>query len=66
MRAARGGKLYNSKWGQRMRGGGQYADMLAQRFNAARRKFGLGKRRLDLDPPQFRRPSQAGEQLRLL
>lgn len=49
-----------------MRDGGQYADMLAQRFNAARRKFGLDKRRLDLDPTQFRRPSQAGEQLRLL
>ncbi|MBL24462.1 MAG: radical SAM protein [Rhodospirillaceae bacterium] len=65
VRDARNGRMYDSEWSQRMRGTGPYADILRQRFNAARRKFGLDKRRLDLDTSQFRRPPRSGDQLAL-
>ncbi|MFW6349238.1 MAG: PA0069 family radical SAM protein [Thiohalospira sp.] len=38
---ARGGKDYEPRFGQRMTGEGPWADLLAQRFRLARRKFGL-------------------------
>jgi len=36
---ARGGKAYDSTFGVRMRGTGQYADLLAQRFRLAKKKL---------------------------
>jgi len=35
IRDTRGGKAYNSQWGQRMRGQGPFAELLAQRFALA-------------------------------
>lgn len=40
LRDSHGGKLYNARFGQRMRGTGDYAALLAQRFRLARRKAG--------------------------
>jgi DNA repair photolyase len=36
---SRGGKAYDSTFGVRMRGTGQYADLLAQRFRLAKKKL---------------------------
>ena len=41
LRDARGGKLYESKFGERMTGNGEYASLYAQRFHLACRKVGL-------------------------
>jgi len=41
VRDTRGGKDYDSRFGERMRGSGAFADMIAQRFHAACRRHGL-------------------------
>ncbi|MCB9739457.1 MAG: hypothetical protein H6747_09335 [Deltaproteobacteria bacterium] len=41
LRGARGGELYDSRFGVRMRGEGPYAALLAQRFELTRRRLGL-------------------------
>lgn len=45
-----------------MRGEGQFADLLAQRFRLISRRLQLGKRHVTLNTAAFIRP---GEQLRL-
>jgi DNA repair photolyase len=57
IRSMRGGKEYDSKWGERMRGNGPYAWQIGRRFEMAARRLGLNaeKRRLRTDlfvPPQ--------------
>ncbi len=55
--AMRGGKLYDARYGERMRGGGPFADLLARRFETACRRLGLNRRtRDDLDTTAFRLP----------
>jgi len=57
---ARGGKAYDSAFGTRMRGTGVYADLLAQRFHLAMKKFdfpGLPPYNTGL----FRSPSLSGQ-----
>ncbi|HEY5598749.1 MAG TPA: PA0069 family radical SAM protein [Kiloniellales bacterium] len=68
LREARGGKLYDSAWGTRMKGRGVHAELLARRFDLACKRLGLdrGTERWDLDSGAFRRPRWAGEQLSLL
>jgi len=44
VRDTRAGKLYESKFGTRMRGTGPYAELLRQRYRVAMRKLGLAKR----------------------
>lgn len=61
LRDCRGGELYDSRFGQRMRGTGVFADLIAQRFRKARRarRFpGLPALRHDL----FRAPAVNGQQ----
>ena len=41
IRSARGGRLYQSGWGQRMVGSGAVAEMIASRFQRALKKHGL-------------------------
>ena len=60
-----GGKDYDAQWGQRMRGRGPFADLMAQRFGAQCRKLGLNAARRELDCAQFRVPAAAGGQLGL-
>lgn len=65
LRSARGGRLYDSSFGSRMRGEGEYAQLFSQRFQLACRKHGLrygGSTGLDLS--QFR-PPNANNQLSL-
>jgi DNA repair photolyase len=68
IRDMRGGQLNVSVWGERMRGRGAYADLLAQRFRQAVKRLGLDQPREDraLDCKLFRRPPQKGDQLSLL
>jgi DNA repair photolyase len=66
VRQSRGGKDYDAEWGQRMRGQGQFADLIAQRFRLACRRFGLNLRaNWQLDTTQFRVPPRAGDQMGL-
>jgi DNA repair photolyase len=65
LRGMRGGKLYQSGWGKRMRGTGVYADLLARRFELACQRLGLDEHDWDLDSSQFQRPSLPGDQLAL-
>jgi DNA repair photolyase len=61
LREARGGKLYDSTWGERMRGEGLYAELLRKRFENACRRFGLRTgdgRSVDLDVTRFRVPGR--------
>lgn len=53
VREIHGGKEYDAAFGQRMRGQGEYAEMIAQRFRAARRKFGLDQPLPELDTSRF-------------
>lgn len=67
MQAMHGGRDYDSAWGVRQRGQGEYAALLRQRFEAACRRYGLttGERfvhNVDL----FRRPVLGPEQLSLI
>lgn len=43
VRDLHGGKVYEPQWGTRMRGKGLYAELIARRFEIARRKHGLDK-----------------------
>jgi DNA repair photolyase len=62
VRQMRGGKDYDAQWGQRMKGDGPIADVIAQRFKIARRRFALDRALPPLDVSQFRVPPKAGDQ----
>jgi len=68
IRGVRGGELYDSAWGKRMRGEGPYAELLRRRFQLARKRLGLDayKARWELDLTLFKPPPKAGDQLSLL
>ncbi|MGC5701608.1 PA0069 family radical SAM protein [Pseudomonas sp. NFXW11] len=64
IRQSRGGELYDSRFGSRMRGEGPFADLLAQRFAKALKRLGLERRAgFDLDCSAFCPP---GRQMALL
>ncbi len=63
LRQMRGGKDYDSTWGERQTGRGPFAEMIALRFHRACARLGLNTARLELDASQFRRPPRAGEQM---
>jgi DNA repair photolyase len=58
VRQAREGKLYDADWGTRMKGTGEYAQLLARRFRLAAKRHGLSADRWDLDTSQFRPPAK--------
>ena len=62
VRQMRNGRDYDPEWGKRQKGEGPYAKLIADRFTAACRRFGLDKPRLALDHTQFRRPLEPGDQ----
>jgi len=66
MRSTRGGKLYDAKWGERMRGDGPYAWMIGRRFELAAKRLGLNESSVDLRTDLFPPPSLPGQQLSLL
>src|SRR5205814_3008649 len=58
VREARGGKLYDSRWGVRGRGEGRYAEAARALFDSTARRLGLatssmgGERQHDVPPPR--------------
>jgi DNA repair photolyase len=66
IRETRGGKDYDSSWGERMTGGGPVAWMIGRRFELACEKLGFNKTRTRLTTEHFDPPRRAPEQLSLL
>lgn len=67
LREARGGRDNDPRFGLRLRGQGEYARLLAERFRLACRRLGLNREELVLDVTRFRPPraAAAGAQLSL-
>ncbi len=65
VRQMRDGKDYDAQWGQRMKGEGPIADLIAQRFKIAKRRFGLDRPQVPLDLSQFRVPARPNDQMDL-
>lgn len=65
IRSMRGGKDYDPKWGERMKGTGPYAWQIGRRFEIAAKRLGLDRGGWKLDCTQFRVPG-SGKQLELL
>jgi DNA repair photolyase len=62
VRQMRGGKANDPRFGQRMRGEGPIADLLARRMVIARKRLGLDRPRPALDLTQFKVPPKSGDQ----
>lgn len=56
LRAAHGGRLYDSTFRHRQRGDGFFAEQVGVLFDASRRRFGLAARGPELSTAAFRRP----------
>lgn len=65
VRQTRGGKDYDPDWARRMKGTGPVADLIAARFKAAIKRYGLDGARHDLDVTQFRVPREMMPQMDL-
>ncbi|KTD51404.1 hypothetical protein Lqui_0248 [Legionella quinlivanii] len=66
IRQMRGGKEYDSTFGTRMRGEGEFANLLKMRFQLACKRFGLNtERQIALNTSQFRKIEQGPKQLNL-
>jgi DNA repair photolyase len=65
IRSTHGGKMYVGQFGSRMRGGGPYAEQIAQTFRVFAHKHGLDRGLEPQDAGQFRPPTPASGQLRL-
>jgi DNA repair photolyase len=65
VREMRGGKDYDSKWGERQTGSGPIAWMIGRRFEAACDKLNLNKTRSSLTTAHFSPPKQEAAQLTL-
>ncbi len=65
LRDMHGGREYDPRWGHRMRGEGEYAEMVAKRFKLAVKRLGLATRSDPLRCDLFSKPPQAGDQLSL-
>ncbi len=66
MRSMRGGKDYDSGWGERMRGQGPYAWQIGRRFELATKRLGLNAKNFDLRVDLFEPPVLPGQQMSLL
>ena len=65
IRQTRGGRDYDPDWNTRMKGTGPVADLIATRFKAAIKRYGLDAPRQELDVTQFRVPTDMKKQLDL-
>jgi len=65
LRDTRGGRLYDSAFGARMRGAGPHAELLRRRFDVACRRHGLTLRPAPLDTSRFVVPARPGDQMAL-
>jgi DNA repair photolyase len=66
VRDTRGGMLYQSRFSERQRGTGPYAELLRQRFRIAVKRLELNRRRPALRLDLFRRPEPETPQFKLL
>ncbi|RDJ23604.1 radical SAM protein [Bosea caraganae] len=65
IRSTRGGKDYDSAWGQRQVGSGPYAWMIGRRFEMAAERLGFNATRLRLRSDLFVKPEKEKAQLSL-
>jgi DNA repair photolyase len=65
IREMRGGKDYDSSWGERMSGKGPTAWLIGRRFELACEKLGLNKARTSLSTEHFKPPRGSAQQLSL-
>ncbi|KAB6715341.1 radical SAM protein [Roseobacter sp. TSBP12] len=65
VRELHGGKVYDSHWGKRMRGEGEWAELMAQRFDISLNRTGLMTKLPALRQDLFAVPPKAGDQLSL-
>jgi len=65
IRACRGGRLTDARFGSRGRGEGVYAEHVAALFRTAARRTGLEQSLPPLNTTAFRYPTRPGDQLRL-
>jgi DNA repair photolyase len=65
MRSMHHGKDYDSRWFERQRGHGPFAQLIAERVEKTRKRFGLDQKIPPLDTQQFRVPAKSGDQLSL-
>jgi DNA repair photolyase len=54
------GKVNDSRWGVRMRGEGNIAQLVSDQYHTYTRKYGLSHERLFVDTSNFRRPGEQG------
>ena len=62
VRQMRGGLDYDAEWGKRMRGEGPIAELMSQRFQRAKKRYGLNTGHDGLDLSLFKVPPKAGDQ----
>lgn len=65
IRECRGGRMYDPRFGSRMRGEGVYAEHIGSLFTTAARRHGLDRPLPPVNTTAFRHPPQSGEQLGL-
>ncbi|MGD8429098.1 MAG: PA0069 family radical SAM protein [Ectothiorhodospiraceae bacterium] len=65
VRQMHGGRQYDSRFGRRMRGSGEMANLIAHRFRVAARRHGLDRGLPGLDCSRFRVPPRSGDQISL-
>jgi DNA repair photolyase len=63
LRDIRGGRLSDPRFGSRMKGEGEWADLIADMFEMHCRKLGLNSRRRALSTQHFRRPVRGQSEL---
>lgn len=61
LRDLRGGVLYDSRYGARMRGEGPFAEQVRQVFEVSCRRVGLNQSPVELSTAAFRRPPKGGQ-----
>lgn len=61
IKSCHGGELNDSRWGERMKGDGNLADMIRQQFQLGRKRFFAGRTLPDYDLTVFRRPAPGGQ-----
>ena len=65
VRQMRAGKDYDAQWGSRMKGQGPVGDLMAARFQAAKKRYGLNLAWQPMDMSRFRVPPRPGSQIDL-
>ena len=66
VQSTRGGKDYDSRWGQRMSGTGPFAWQVGRRFELACKRLGMNEQSFKVRTDLFSPPTLAGQQMRLL